>query len=46
MKQSSFNAQSRLEEELLNALSLKQLYAIILENQPTAHGGLTSKGVM
>ena len=45
MKQ-SFNAQSRLEEELLNALSLKQLYAIILENQPTAHSGLTNKGGM
>jgi hypothetical protein len=42
MKQ-SFNAQSRLEADLHNALSLKQLFAIILENQPTSHGGLTLK---
>ena len=45
MKQ-SFNAQSRLEEELLSALSLKQLFAIILENQPTAQSVLTNKGGM
>jgi len=42
MKQ-SFNAQSRLEADLHNALSLKQLFGIILENQPTSHGGLTLK---
>ena len=42
MKQ-SFNAQSRLEAELHNALSLKQLFAIILENQPTSQSGLTLK---
>jgi hypothetical protein len=42
MKQ-SFNAQSRLEAELHNALSLKQLFAIILENQPTTQSALTLK---